>query len=122
MKIFVSHSRRFDFEGELYKPLRESVLFMKHQFLFPHQTGDSVNTKQLIQNECDLVLAEVSYPSTGQGIELGWADDANKKIICIYKKGTEFSKSLKEVTDNFKEYTDTEELINILTESFGLGS
>ncbi|MFH0711272.1 MAG: nucleoside 2-deoxyribosyltransferase [Candidatus Aenigmatarchaeota archaeon] len=31
----------------------------------------------------DIIVAEVSNPSLGSGIEIGWALDNNKKIICL---------------------------------------
>lgn len=114
MKIFVSHSSNFDFKNELYRPLRESDLSKKHEFFFPHDTDIIFNTKEAIQNVYDMVLAEVSFPSTGMGIEMGWANDAKKKILCIYKKGSKYSSSLNEVSENFMEYTDNKDLIDKL--------
>ncbi|MES2930765.1 MAG: hypothetical protein V4665_03200 [Patescibacteria group bacterium] len=70
MKIFVSHSQNFDFTADLYEPLNDPV-FAEHSFFFPHKDDKNINTQEEIKNS-DLVLAEVSFPSTGQGIELGW--------------------------------------------------
>lgn len=64
MKIYVSHSREFDFEKDLYEPLRNSALKWDNTFFFPHEAGRDVNTKEEIKNS-DLILAEVSFPSTG---------------------------------------------------------
>ena len=104
MKIYVSHSRHFDFKNELYDVLESSNL--KHDFIFPHKESDApFNSKELLKNKnCGLVLAEVSYPATGQGIELGWADAYAIPVICIYKKGSEISGSLKVVCETFIEY------------------
>lgn len=104
MKIYVSHSRHFDFKNELYKVLENGNL--NQEFIFPHKNSDSpFNSKELFESRgCDLVLAEVSHPATGQGIELGWADANQIPIICIYKKGSEISGSLKVISDDFIEY------------------
>jgi hypothetical protein len=59
-------------------------------------------------------LAEISSPSTGQGIELGWAEAFNIPIVCVYKSGAKISDSLKYVSDKFFEYHAPEELIRIL--------
>ncbi|MGH7204169.1 MAG: hypothetical protein ACREHC_07025, partial [Candidatus Levyibacteriota bacterium] len=88
MKIFVSHSTKFNYEEELYKPLRNSALNQKHEIILPHENGQHLETKDVIRN-CDLVVAEVSISSTGQGIELGWANEAYISIICFYKDGAE---------------------------------
>ena len=64
---------------------------------------------------CDLFLAEASFPSTGLGIELGWANDLRIPIACIYQTGHKPSSSLKLICDDFIEYNDATDLINKLT-------
>lgn len=113
MKIYVSHQRKGDYKTELYEPLRSSNLA---EFIFPHENSDQpFNTKELFENKgCDLVLAEVSNSSTGQGIELGWASLLGIKIICAYKQGSEIAGSLKIISSDFIEYTDSKDLIEKL--------
>lgn len=115
MKIYVSHSRDLDFINELYKPLREAHLPV--EFIFPHESSTKTyNSKELFQNHgCDYVLAEVSIPSTGQGIELGWADTFGVPIICFYKTGSKPASSLRVITDKIIEYSNSSDLINKLT-------
>jgi len=113
MKIFVAHSSNFDFKNELYKPLRESALNIKHEILLPQEKGREIITKDIIKS-LDVFIAETSYPSTGQGIELGWADIFNIPIICIFKEGTKISQSLRYVTDNLIVYKHTEDMIDKL--------
>ncbi len=114
MKIFISHSRDFDFENELYKPLKNSSLNLINAFFFPHEDGRNVNTQEKIKYS-DLILAEVSFPSTGQGIELGWATGFGVHIICVSKEGAVISSALKYVTTDFITYSDKEDLVNKLT-------
>lgn len=78
-------------------------------------------TKELIKN-ADLIFAEVSYPSTGQGIELGWADMMGKNIIYFYKSGTKPSGALSNLTKNMIEYKDQEDLISKLGEEIKNGT
>lgn len=110
MKIYVTHSSDFDFKKELYEPLRSSVLNTEHEIILPHETDEFINSKEVI-NEVDLVLAEVSYPSTGQGIELGWAENAGTKVVCMFRKDHKYSGSLKVVSDIFIGYEDEKDLI-----------
>jgi hypothetical protein len=114
MKIFVAHSSNFDFRNELYLPLRNSELNRKHEIFLPQEKSDiGPITKDTIENS-DLIIAEVSYPSTGQGIELGWADIFNVPIVCIYKEGAKFSNSLKKLTGDFIAYENSEDMIKKL--------
>ncbi len=126
MKIFISHSTKFNYKEELYKPLRSSGLNKKHELIFPHaavseprqgrEDDKEVATKDIIR-ECDLVVGEVSFPSTSEGIELGWANSAYVTIICFHKPGTEVSTSLKYITDNVYEYDSIDEMITKITEA-----
>ena len=116
MNIYISHSSNYDYINNLYNPIKVSKLFEAHKFVFPHDDCNNViNTKENISN-CDLLIAEVSMPSTGQGIELGWADYAKTPILCIYKKGIQISSALKIVTTNFIEYEDVEDMIRKIDE------
>jgi hypothetical protein len=114
MKIYVCHSSVFDYKKELYEPIRHSELNNNYEFIFPHETNDQfINSKEIIP-QCDLIISEVSYPSTGMGIELGWADKDNRQILFIHKKGLKVSKSLKTVSFDFIEYIDSGDLIGKL--------
>ena len=112
MKIYVGHSKSFDFQKDLYNPIKRSSLAGEHTFIFPHEQNTALfDSKELFQNGCDLVIAEVSYPATGLGIELGWADMLGIPVVCIYKSGEKISGSLKSITNIFLEYSDTEDLV-----------
>ena len=110
MKIYVTHSSSFDYKNELYKPLRQSDLNDLHEITLPHEdSSNQFNSKEYLK-QCDLVLAEVSYPSVGQGIELGWANLYEVPIVCYYKRGSKYSGALNVVSKDFIEYSDAIEL------------
>jgi len=115
MKILVTHSSGFDYQNELYIPLRNSAMNTTHEIILPHESGKQrVNTTEIIQS-IDLVIAECSYPSTGQGIELGLAWANKVPVLCVYKTGSVISSALNYVTKDFIEYSDTNDLIDQLT-------
>ncbi len=112
MKIYVAHSGAFDFEKELYEVLERSRLSKDHEFFFPEKSVNKiVNTLNVIKNDIDLLIAEISFPATGLGIELGRAESAEVPIVCVYRKGSKFSSSIRFVTKNFIEYEGPEDLI-----------
>jgi len=121
MKVFVSHSSGCDFINNLYKPLRSSQINKDHKIFLPHENNKNVLTKDIIKNS-DVVIAEVSYSSTGQGIELGWANIFNIPIICIYQNTTKPSGSLKYITKTIVTYKDAEEMIKKLTDALDRSS
>lgn len=100
MKLYLTHSTSYDFKTELYEPIMASELYKLHQITLPHLTKEFINSKEVIA-KADLILAEVSYPSTGQGIELGWAENFGKNVICFYKAGSKYSGALKVVSSIF---------------------
>lgn len=114
MKIYFGHSREFDYEKELYEYIRKDAILSKENIILPHEKGYKGNSSREFYSNLDLFIAEVSYPSTGLGIELGWAYDEKIPLICIYKKNAKISSSLKVITNNFYEYENAEELVNII--------
>lgn len=116
MKIYITHSSGFDYQNELYQPLRKSQLDKLHEITLPHENStDQFNSKKYMK-DCNLILAEVSYPSTGQGIELGWANLYEIPIVCFYKKDVKPSGSLKIISNTFVEYENSEDMVQKLTD------
>ncbi len=110
--IYVSHSRYFDFRNELYKPLLE--IFDANQIILPHQLTSNIYPikEMLINKQIEYILAEVSYPSTGQGIEFGYADMTSTPVILLAKEDVKLSSSVEEMFTNIIRYKDTADLID----------
>ncbi len=71
MNIYVAHSREFDFKKDLYEPIRNSELNDLAEVILPHeQSEEPFNIKEGLKT-VDYMIAEVSFPSIGLGIELG---------------------------------------------------
>lgn len=114
MNIYVSHTSSFDYKTELYLPIMNSPLAKEHNFIYPHEHDPKsiFNSKGLFESgKCSLVLAEVSFQSTGHGIELGWASIHEIPVVCIYKNGYKISNSLKAITKEIIEYNSSEDMI-----------
>lgn len=93
MKLYLAHSGGYDYRNELYAPIKK-LLGAEHTIILPHdEHKDGINSKDIIP-QCDVVLAEVSHPSTGQGIEIGWADASNIPIICFHQSDKVASSAL----------------------------
>ena len=116
VRIYVGHSSGFDFEEELYQPLKESTLMENHELAFPHNSERLFDSKRFLREEADLMVAEVSYASTGLGIELAWADMMEVPIICVYRKDSTPSSSLEAIDVGIVEYSSQENLVEKLKE------
>lgn len=112
MNIYISHcGGTYDYENELYRPIKESELAKVHRFFLPHEP-QNIDTDAITElKHTDMLVAEASFPSTGQGIELAQAKAANVPIVCFYKTGAKTSSSLRFVTDRVIEYADTKDLL-----------
>lgn len=116
MRIYVSHSSHYDFENKLYAPIEKSGLGQEFEFILPHKnTEELFDVRGAIERaEIDLVLAETSYPSTGQGIELAWFHASGIPIECVYLEDSVLPKSLKLLTNKFFDYETSEDLVDTL--------
>jgi hypothetical protein len=111
MKIYLSHASDFDYQTELYEPLKRSPLWKKHEIFLPHDGNNRAVRAKDVMGTYDLLAAEASYPSTGQGIEIGLAVAAGVPIVYFYKTGTTPSSSLRYYTGNFLQYNSVDELL-----------
>ncbi len=116
MKIYIAHSRAFDYQAKLYAPIRNAANLPQADIILPHEFSEKSNNTRESYASLDLMIAEVSYPATGLGIELGWAYDSNVPIVCISQKGARVSGSLQAVTKQFYEYNDGDDLVRVVGE------
>ena len=114
MKIYVGHSRQFAYQEELYIPIRSSALNGEYEFILPHETShlpyNSLEKAKLFQ----AMIAEVSFPSTGLGIEMGWFHALGTPILCLQKEGGKLSQSVQVVATKYEFYKDTEDMLSII--------
>lgn len=114
MKIYVAHAKDFPYEEKLYVPLRGSALSGQHEFILPLEHELEKLSKETIRS-CNLLLVEVSRPSLGAGIEMGWADALGVPIVYVYEKDARISSSLSLIDARHFEYEDSQALIEKLT-------
>lgn len=114
MNIYISHSSAYDYENEVYKPIKESNLAAIHTFFLPHEPQNMDTDAKTELKHTNVLVAEASLPSTGQGIELAQAEAAGVPIVCFYKTGFTPSGSLRFVTDKVIEYSDIPDFLTKL--------
>ena len=109
-RIYIPHSNEFDFKTLLYTTIRESELGTQHEIIFPHEKSDLPFNSRDVLKTVDFVIAEASYPSTGMGIELGWADEKKIPIGIIYQNGKKVSSGLRIIASAEAEYHDEHDI------------
>jgi len=84
------------------------------EIVFPHQEAEETHLTQAQIAKADLVLVEVSIPSTGSGIELGWANALGKEVVAFHQGGSQPSPAIKFVAKQIHVYVTREDIINTL--------
>ncbi|MCX6730945.1 MAG: hypothetical protein NTZ55_03790 [Candidatus Roizmanbacteria bacterium] len=79
MNIYFPHSKQLEYE-DYYASIRKSTFFTSHTCVLPYEKNNTPENSKPMIKKADLIIAEVSFPGTGLGIELGWADALDKKI------------------------------------------
>lgn len=68
--------------------------------------------------ECDVLVAEISNPSHGVGMEIMLAHMHEKKVVCLFKNGTVISRMIRGLPGVLLiEYRSEKELVERLKES-----
>ena len=114
MKIYLAHSSNFDYINNIYKPILNNPELSKIITL-PHMEKDHLHGRGYYE-DFDFVIAEVSHPSTGMGIELGFFYDDKIPIYCIYKG--DYSKSIEAITNKIYEYDNILLVIKKIMEDY----
>lgn len=117
MKIYIAHSSAFDYQKELYNPILRSDLVDNHHIIFPHidSSAPIFDSKPIIRDS-DFFIAEVSYPSTGMGIEMGWAIAHDVPVLALHRYDIKPSSSIKMVTDDLLTYDTPTDMIQKITD------
>lgn len=113
-KIYLPHASDYEFATKLYEPIKASPLASEYEFLLPQDGEKMVITKDLIKS-CAAVVGDVSRPSLGVGIEMGWASCFDVPVFCIAEKGSKVSGSVNYVSNGYTEYENADDLIAKLT-------
>jgi hypothetical protein len=117
LSVYFSHSRHPEYDyHKTYTELEN--LFPDIAWFFPHKSSQKSNPIEAMfaSGAFDLVLAETSYPSTGQGMELQLAHDSNIPILCIHKNDQKPTNVLQSLTDKILPYSKTEDLKSVLSQ------
>lgn len=111
MNIYIAHSSNYDYEKRLYEPIKSDQRLSNYNIILPHEKKNIKNNRNFYRH-IDLFIGEISYPSTGLGIELAFAYDSKIPIYCLVEKGKKYSQSVEVVTSNIITYNDTEDFLN----------
>lgn len=119
-KIYLAHSSKYDYQANLYQPIKSSNLNNEYEFTYLlDQPIFLPNTKETIKS-FDAVVAEIGYPSTGAGIEIGWADAFRVPLVLIHSSEYQPATYYKELTEYIIAYNSNADMIAKLQDTLSL--
>ena len=101
LNIYFIHSTKLDYNNLIYKKVLSSSVCLGHNLMLP-QTKEYQEkyTKDLMQ-KADIIIAEVSNPTFGLGLELKWLQKQDKPKLFL-SLNNEIPKKYKKYVNNFK--------------------
>lgn len=127
MKIYLAHSLTQapeEFKTEMLE--LKAKLNAKHEIL--DYLGLTAGTAEDVFNhdvncvkDCDLLLAEVSYPAIGLGFEIATALQSGKKVLAVAKESSKVSRLVLGINDTryrFARYREAEEILKLLDHEY----
>jgi nucleoside 2-deoxyribosyltransferase len=123
MKIYLANSLTYasqEFKNSMIGLRQELKKNFEVLEYFGLESGDDTEVYKhdiACVKDCDLVLAEVSYPSTGLGIEIATALHLGKKVLAVAQQNVKVSRMVTGLPDNnfkFERYSTIKDIINLL--------
>ena len=106
LNIYIIHSTKFDYNNYLFKRLLASKVCLAHNLVLPMTKENQAKYTKDLMNEADLIIAEVSHPSFGLGLELKWLQKFDKPKLFI-SLDNQVPKKYKKLVSNFTETNET---------------
>ncbi|AJD93485.1 hypothetical protein JMA_41680 (plasmid) [Jeotgalibacillus malaysiensis] len=116
MNIYVGHSKQMNYKEELYPVLKKIGDEMGVRFILPHDESLELYPSKEVLPTCDYMLADISLPALGLGIEIGWANMMDIPVFFIHKSDSELSHSVKAVSQNIRQYDSIDDLESVVRE------
>jgi len=117
-KVFVAAPFTENLENDFLLSVERILKELNHEPIIPHKfvvdDGDGVKASVArdfdLLDKSDILLAEVSKPSHGVGMEIMYAHQKGKKIIFVKRKGTRVSNMALMHAHDVIEYEDQQDL------------
>ncbi len=119
-RVFLAAPFTFNFEAEFLDHIEEFLMGLGYSVIVPHDfANDDVSDEEIrrqihtdlaqVENS-DILIADVTKPSHGVGMEILHAHKLGKRVILIAQSGTRISSMARVHSHNTLEYNNSEEL------------
>lgn len=123
MKIYLAHSLTQapeEFKSEMLKlraKLQEKYEVLVFKGLVDGTLKEVYEHDVLCVKDCDLLLADVTYPAIGLGFEIATGLELGKKVVAVAKEGAKVSRlvlGIDKENYTFRYYKDLNEILDFI--------
>ena len=110
LKVYFIHSRRIDYNNDIYLPVLRSNILSKHTLIFPETEANKNTYYKDIMASADLFVVDLTNPDTGFNLELKEAIVSKKPILALAKKSIGYEAKYQKLLKNVIGYSNQAEL------------
>lgn len=110
LKVYFVHSRRIDFNNDIYLPVLRSNILSKYTLIFPETEANKDTYYKDLMAKADLFVVDLTNPDTGFNLELKEAIVLKKPILALAKKSIGYEEKYQKLLKNVIGYSNSQEL------------
>lgn len=110
LKVYFVHSRRIDFNNDIYLPVLRSNILSKHTLIFPETNANKDTYYKDLMEKADIFIVDLTNPDTGFNMELKEAILLKKPILALAKRSIGYEEKYQKLLKNVIGYDNGQEL------------
>lgn len=110
LKVYFVHSRRIDFNNDIYLPVLRSNILSKHTLIFPETNANKDTYYKDLMEKADIFIIDLTNPDTGFNMELKEAILLKKPILALAKRSIGYEEKYQKLLKNVIGYDNGQEL------------
>lgn len=110
LKVYFVHSRRIDYNNDIYLPVLRSNILSKHTLIFPETNANKDTYYKDLMEKADIFIVDLTNPDTGFNMELKEAILLKKPILALAKRSIGYEEKYQKLLKNVIGYDNPQEL------------
>ena len=108
-RIYFIHSRKINYNDEIYLPVLRSKVLHNHDLMLPESESLKDKYYKDLINMADIIVVDLTLPDIGFNMELKQAILSHKPILALANKNVAFDEKYKKLLKNIYGYSNEEE-------------
>lgn len=110
LKVYFVHSRRIDYNNDIYLPVLRSNILSKHTLIFPETNANKDTYYKDLMEKADIFIVDLTNPDTGLNMELKESILLKKPILALAKRSIGYEEKYQKLLKNVIGYDNPQEL------------